>query len=516
MMSRAPNPPRPGPRHLLAWACLAACWTGAGAQAAPPAPASATVQATTATTNTAAPSVAAAWRPFADPLLDTLVAAALQANPSLTQAEASLRQARALRTQQAAGDLPTVGAVVGAERSASRTAGSGRTGATNLFSAGLDASWEPDLFGERRATVAAYGADVAASSATLADAQVSLAAEVALAYAQLRANQQRAALARQSTEQAATLLQFAQWQREAGRTDDSPVVTARATLETARATQLPLGLAAEQGAHALAVLCGLTPEALQARLQAVPATASAATPTTASTPTTSPIPLATPPTPDSLPATLLARRPDVRAAEARVAAAQARVEAAEAARYPSLSLSATLGRSALSLATLGPGGTLAATLLGQVSAPLFDHGLRQAQVDAQRAALDSARAAWAATALSALQDVADTLTALRDDGLRLEALTRAEAAARRTRDIARTRQASGLSDAQTPLEAERSWLSACDTLAAARLALATDQIRLIKALGGGWEPSATTPDATHAAPTFTPPTLPALAERLPV
>src|SRR5665647_169576 len=140
-----------------------------------------------------AASLAQWWQRFNDPLLSTLVTQALQANTSIRSAQAALQQSRALRDVQAAGMLPGVSASGSAQRSKS-----GGSEANNSFSAGLDASWEPDVFGGKRSAVNASEADARAAETTLADVQVSMAAEVALAYMQLRGQQAQLTIARNS------------------------------------------------------------------------------------------------------------------------------------------------------------------------------------------------------------------------------------------------------------------------------------------------------------------------------
>lgn len=179
----------------------------------------------------------------------------------------------------------------------------------------------------------------------------------------------------------------------------------------------------------------------------------------------------------------------MRAAELKVGAAAQRVVSADAARYPSFSLSGSLGLSALTLSGLGSGGAATALLAG-VSVPLFDGGAGKAQVRAQQAALDQARAAHRAAVLVALKDVEDALAALRGDRERLATLRSAAEAAGNAALLARQRYASGLVDFQTVLETQRSQLGAQDSVASAIADLAGDHVRLYKALGGGWSPDA--------------------------
>jgi multidrug efflux system outer membrane protein len=192
----------------------------------------------------------------------------------------------------------------------------------------------------------------------------------------------------------------------------------------------------------------------------------------------------------AFPADTLRQRADLRAAEARVAAAAQRVVQADAARYPSFSISGSLGLSALTLSGLTGGGAVASSLLAGVSLPIFDGGAAKAQVSAQRAAFDAAQATWRASVLGALKEVEDALVTLQRDRERLAALARASEAAANAALLARQRYASGLVDFQTVLETQRSQLSAQDSVASATVDVATDHVRLYKALGGGWQPRA--------------------------
>ena len=196
----------------------------------------------------------------------------------------------------------------------------------------------------------------------------------------------------------------------------------------------------------------------------------------------------------AVPAEVLRRRPDVQAAERQLAAAAARVDQADAARLPSLNLGGSIGLSALSLGALGPGAGVA-SLLASVNLPVLDFGRVQAQVRQQEAARDEAATAYRAAVLGALQDVEDSLVALGATGAQLQAQQAAATSAREAATLADQRYRSGLVDFATVLQSQRTQLSAEDAVAATRGTLATAQVRLIKALGGGWSPAA--PDASQ-------------------
>ncbi len=406
------------------------------------------------------------WRRFNDPLLDTLITQALQANTNVQSAQAALLQARALRDVAAAGLSPGVTGSASAQRSKAGDAGTG-----NAFNAGFDASWEPDVFGGNRSALRAGEASVQASAASLADVQVSIAAEVAVSYIQLRGGQARLAIARDNLASQLETLQITDWRVQAGLLTSLEGEQARAASEQTRAQIPTLETSVAQIRHSLAVLCGQVPDALQAQLAAA-----------------SPMPQAQDDLALSMPAETLRQRPDVRAAEHQVSAALARVGQADAARYPNFRLSGSLGLRALTLGTLTGSAALVSALLGSVSVPVFDAGAGQAQVRAQQAALEQARMSYQATVLTALKDVEDALVALGGDRERLLRLRNAAEAAANAALMARQRYASGLVDFQTVLETQRSLFSTQDAVAATTADLGADHVRLYKALGGGWQP----------------------------
>lgn len=430
-------------------------------------------------------SLAAWWTRFDDPLLARLVSEALQANASVAGAQAALRQARALRDVAAAALYPTLGSSASAQRSRGGNGASSMGGTTtnNLFQAGLDANWELDIFGTNRDALNASAAAARASAASLGDVQVSIAAEVALAYITLRSAQARLAIAEENLASQRETLQITGWRLQAGLVTALDVEQARALAEQTAALVPALQTSIAQTRHALSVLAGQAPAALAEVLRA-----------------STPVPQARDDLALSVPAETLRQRADVRAAELQVAAAAARVSQAEAARLPSFSIGGSLGLSALTLGTLTNGASVVSSILGSVSLPLFDGGVLRAQVSAQQAALDQARQTWRATILTALTDVEDALVALRGDRVRLTHLGEAAEAATHAAALARRQYASGLVDFQTVLETQRTLLGTQDSVASARADVSSDHVRLYKALGGGWSPDTETA-LIHRAPT---------------
>jgi len=429
-----------------------------------------------------ATSLAQWWQRFDDPLLSRLVDEALSANTNVTSAEAAVRQARALRDVAAAALLPVVSGSVSAQRS---SAGGKSLG--NSFRAGLDASWELDIFGENRAGLNASEATLGATAATLGNVQVSVAAEVAANYITLRGTEARLAIAKDNLETQLETLQITEWRVQAGLATSLDAEQARAGTEQTRALLPALNTAIVQTRHALAVLTGKPPAALTAELAA-----------------SGPIPKAPDTLALSFPAETLRQRPDVRAAEFQVSSAMARVTQADAARYPSFRIGGALGLASLTLGALTSGSSVLSSLLANMTLPIFEGGALLAQVRAQQAELDQAHSAYQATVLTALRDVEDALVALQGDRDRLLHLQLAAESAGNASLLARQRYSSGLVDFQTVLDTQRTQLTTQEGVANATTDLGNDYVRLYKALGGGWTPDGLNAATAASNPTSTP------------
>ncbi|HWI82477.1 efflux transporter outer membrane subunit [Ramlibacter sp.] len=407
--------------------------------------------------------IAGWWSVFGDPMLVQLVEAAQQANTDIGVAAANLRQARAARDVAAADRWPGVSVSAAARRS--RAAGG--DGATR-FDAGFDAAWEADVFGATARGVAAQQALVRSSAATLASVQVSVAAEVALAYVDLRGAQVRTAVALENLASQEETLQISRWRLQAGLASSLEVEQAVGAVEQTRAQVPVLRAAAARSAHALALLTGQPPAALLERLA----------------------PAGALPQPErglavAIPAAVLRQRPDVLAAEQQLRAAAERVAQADARRRPSVNLAASLSWSGVTLGGLGSAGA-ARLLLASIAQPLFDAGRLDAQLAAQRADYEAASQRYRASVLGALREVEDALAGLAAARERAVSLQRALEAARNAALLATQRHASGLIDFQTVLETQRTLLNVQDGVAGAQAELAADHVRLYKALGGGW------------------------------
>jgi NodT family efflux transporter outer membrane factor (OMF) lipoprotein len=420
------------------------------------------------------PVLAPWWQRFNDPMLTELASQALLANTDVRTAQAVLQQSRALRDGKAAGLGPNISASASAQRGRS-----GGNDATDSFQTGFDASWEPDVFGGQRSTLNAAEADVQAAQTNVAYVKVSLAAEVAVTYIELRGLQARLAIAHSNLAAQRETLQIARWRAQAGLASSLDVEQAVAASEQTSAQIPSLATSLAQDFSSLAMLTGQPQADLQGRLAADATRVGV-------------IPLAPASLAVAFPAQTLRQRPDVRAAEYRVSAALARVAQADAARYPSFQISGSLGLRSLTLGALTNGASVAQSLLAGVSIPLFDGGAARAQVRAQEAALEQTRMAYQSTVLKALKDVEDALVALQGNTERLARLQAASSSAANADLLARQRYASGLIDFRTVLDTQRTLLSTQDSVETTRASLSADHVRLYKALGGGWTPEATT------------------------
>lgn len=412
------------------------------------------------------------WQRFNDPLLSQLVEQALVASPDLRSARARVREARARAAVASAGLYPGVTASGSARRSnSSEESGSGAT--HDLFSAGFDATWELDLFGGIRRGVEAAEADLESSVARLQDALVSLVAEVATNYVEVRSLQIRLDIARDNLASQSETLQLTEWRAQAGLVSSQDVEQARSNREQTRSQIPSLETGLAEAEYRMDILLGTSPGTLHERLA-----------------TSGALPSVPGQIAVGIPADTLRQRPDIRAAERTLAAETARVGVAEAQRYPSFTLSGSIGLEALTLGSLGNSGAATSSLLAGITAPLFDAGRLRNQVAIQNALREQALITYEKTVLTALQEVENALVGIVRNRERVEALTSATESANRAEEMARQRYSAGLIDFQSVLDTQRSVRTIEDSLATSRSDGVLALIRLYKALGGGWSPSA--------------------------
>jgi len=431
------------------------------------------------------------WAALGDPALDRLVDAALADAPDARTAALRLREARARRDATAASASPDLGASGRASRSRSSGAAGGGGRSSTVIDLGFDASWEADVWGRLGAATQGADADVAATAAGVEDLRLSLAAEVARVYTTLRSVQQREAVAAQALQRQADTLQITRWRAQAGLVAQTDVLQAETSLAQTAAQQAQLTASRASAQLQLERLLGRPPGALGEAL-AVPAGRGTATGTNGRAAPASPAvwPQASPVLPAlpaggavAQPADVLRQRPDVRQAEAQWRAESARARQAEAAQFPRLTLSGSLGLQALTLGTLGQGGY--GSLAAAVAAPIVDGGALRAQLALQVAVRDRAALAYEQAMLTALSEVEEALASLDASRRQARSLQQAVATARQTAELARVRYRSGLVDARTVIDAERSVLTLEDSLTSAQAAALTAWIQWHKALGVG-------------------------------
>lgn len=417
------------------------------------------------------------WRLFDDPDLDRLIEKALRHNYDLRQAAANLQRARAALSEARAGLLPTgqASAQAGHERvglesvSVEPGLGSGSI-KTDFYSVGYDASYEIDLFGGVRRSIQAARADAQSAQAQVDASRVSVAAETASAYADACSFAAQAAVARETARLQAETLDLTQRLYEGGRDTERDVAQAKVIYEQARA-QVPAFEAERRAAlYALAVLTGDPPAAVDAAADHC-----------TRTPTTSRL------IPVGDGQALLARRPDVRAAERQLAGDVARIGVATAQLYPIITLPGSVSVGAASLGKLGTPGAFSYSLGGLISWNFPFNGAARARVRESRATAQISLAAFDGTVLTALQETEQALARL-DGNVKTEAaLARAAEAADLAADLSDRRFRAGLDDFLQLLVADVARANARAALAQAQSDRAQAQITLFKALGGGWE-----------------------------
>ena len=406
------------------------------------------------------------WTTFEDRRMTSLVEQALSRSPDIREATALVRLARARMREQEGANWPVGGAT--ARYDHSRTQAASPVSDTDLFDAGVDASWEVDVFGARRAAITAARADFARERSLRRLTLVSVAAEVVLAYADIRGTQTRLAVARDNVANQQSAAALTEQLLNAGRGTQLDVDRANALLELTRASIPPLIAAEAAAIYRLGVLVGAGPQALATELRV---------------PDTLPVP------PDALgigePITLLRRRPDVAAAESAVLAAAARAGVAAADLFPRLVLNGGVGLQSFSVGSLDNRGLQFGVGVG-VTLPFLEWNRIRQRILAADAAAEIALANYEQTALSALEEAERTITAYVQERQRFGHLDRAARFARAAADLARQRYQLGVDNFLTVLDAERVRLDAEDRLAQSRAEVTRQAASIFKALGGGW------------------------------
>jgi multidrug efflux system outer membrane protein len=453
---------------LLATSVLTACAVGPDYQLPETKVAGDFVQRAAATTSDP---VAAFWTGFEDPLLTRLVDEALVRNTDLRVAVARLEQARALTWQSKLDLLPTVTAAGGL--TTTRTPNSQRTpGAArdnDSYDAGINATWEIDLFGRVRRGIERDRAQTAAVAADLRGVQVSVVSDVVAAYFELRGRQEQLSVARRNADNQGETLSLTDTRLEAGRGTEFDTARARAQLELTLSRIPVLEAAVAAATHRLAVLTGREPGALNAELG--PVLPPAALPKQVAVGT---------------PADLIRRRPDVQAAERRLAAATAQVGVATADLFPQLTLNGALASVSPTLGGLFSAGSEAYAAGPLISWAFLDLGRVKARINASDAEARGHLAAYEGTVLRALEESENALIAYDRSRRAADHLEQAASAGREGARLARVRFENGIADFLPVLDAERARLEAEDRLAETRTRAAVSLVAVYKAVAGGW------------------------------
>jgi outer membrane protein, multidrug efflux system len=428
------------------------------------------------------------WSTFQEPMLSSLIERGAGSNLDLRAAVLRITEARAQRDVEAGGFWPTLD--VNASFTRQRLSESTATGAAftsfgnvsipgipragfpnpyNQFQLGASASWEPDLFGRVRRSVEAANADLRASVEDQHAVLVSLCADVARAYIELRGAQLRMEVTARSLATQQELYDLTRQRQAVGLTTELDVANAGAQLDSTRALVPQLDREVTENINQLSLLLGQEPDALRGELTAVRV-----------------VPQVPPALPIGLPAELARRRPDIREAEARLQGATARVGVAVGDLFPRVSLVASGGTQSQSGSDLLKWASRFGSFGPSFELPVFDGSrwatVRLQKVRAQEAALDYQR-----TVLTALHEVENALAAYKADRDRGTSLAAAVDQSRDALNLARDRYSSGVTPFIDVLDAERNLQQNELALATDTTVIATDLVAVYRALGGGWE-----------------------------
>ncbi len=415
------------------------------------------------------------WSLFNDPVLDRLVEEALTANTDLRVAAANLAQARAVLQETRAGRLPTTNVTTGVTRSgvpSAQTPGFEIPDQT-VFDIGLDVGYQVDLFGRVRRAVEASRADVESVQAAFDVTRISVAAETARAYADACNAGRQIAVARDSVRIQEDTFDLTRRLFEGGRATALETSQASAQLEQSRSTIPGLEAQRRTALYRLSVLTGRPPADFPRDVE------------TCATP-----PALSRPVPVGSGATLLARRPDIRAAERELAAATARIGVATAQLYPDISLGGSIGSSATSLGGLFSDSSFRYSIGPLISWSFPNLAVARARVRQAEAVEQAALARFDGTWLGALEETESALTRYAGGLDSVASLRRARDNGREAARIARLRYQAGRENFQTVLDAERSLSTIEANLASAEAQLSTNLVSVFLALGGGWQTDA--------------------------
>ncbi len=409
------------------------------------------------------------WQQLGDPTLTALVEEALRANLSLALAEASLRQARAVRGIAVGGLWPSAIASAAYQRQTGpqySPDGSSRS----LYQAGLDAAWELDFFGGMRRSVESADAGVQAAIEDIRDVQVSIAAEAALDYIQLRGAQQEIVTARNNLKVQQQTADITRKLYKVGFDSGLDMANAESTVATTE-SQIPVfETAARQSIYALSVLLARQPGDLVERLSPM-----------------GDLPAIPEQIPAGIPSDLLRRRPDIRQAEAQLHSATAQIGVAVAQLFPQFSLTGDMNWQSNMVNTWLQSSRRSLFFGPAVTWPVFQGGATVSNIHAQEALRDQAFITYQQTVLTALQDVENALIAFAKEQQHYKSLSDAVAADHKAVDLSLRLFQEGQTNFLSVLTAQRTLYTDDSAFTQSRENIGADLIALYKALGGGWE-----------------------------
>ena len=414
------------------------------------------------------------WKAFHDATLDELIEDALRANHDIRIAFTRLREARAIHGEARLDFAPTVtagGSHVEARASQRQQPFPEIPRDQDYYETSFDAIWELDFFGRLRRNYEAQSALAQAAEANFYATQVSVTAETARNYFELRGAQQRLEVARRNAENQAESVRITQARLEAGRGTQLDVSRAQAQLSTTLSTIPDLEAAVTRSILRLGVLTGQAPEALLSQLS-----------------TTKALPALPETYAIGTPETLLRRRPDIRVAERQLAAATAGIGIAVADLFPRISFVGTWGFDAISSSDLGNAGSETYAFGPSIQWAAFDLGRVHQRIKQREASADGALAQYQKTVLQALEETDASLTNYAKSRIKQRHLQESAVASAEAAQLARARFDNGAADFLTVLDAERTVLEAEDQLAQSQTQTATALLAMYKALGGGFRP----------------------------
>ena len=407
------------------------------------------------------------WQVFEDPRLNELVNRGLSGNLDLDIARSRIREARAARGIETAARFPAVTAPGSAAKMKEGDQPGGE-----LYATDFDAAWEIDIFGRVSRRIEASTADMQASIETLRSVQVSLVAELALNYTEVRSFQNRIRVAETNIDAQRKTLQIVTDRFDLQLANSLELEQAKSNLASSQSQLPPLKSGLQQAMNRIAVLTGEKPGVLNDFFHEA-----------------SPMLTAPPEIAIGIPADLIRRRPDIRKAERELAAQSARVGVAKADLYPRFTFNGILQFSTTSASSLFDSMSRLLTIGPAFQWSIFNAGSVRSNIEVQSERQNQALIEYEQTILEALEDVENAMLSYARELDRRDSLKKTVASAKKSADLAESLYKDGLRDFISVLDAQRTLFAAEDSLAVSSAEVTANLIRLYKALGGGWSPA---------------------------